>query len=67
MNRPLTAIDLFAGAGGLSLGLHRAGFDVIAAVDSWQHAVDTHTRNLPHAARAAGPGARLIRETSRRG
>lgn len=50
MNRPLTAIDLFAGAGGLSLGLHRAGFDVIAAVDSWQLAVDTYTKNLPHAA-----------------
>lgn len=44
------AIDLFAGAGGLSLGLHSAGFDVVAALDSWQLAVDTYTKNLPHAA-----------------
>lgn len=32
MNRQ-TAIDLFCGAGGLSLGLRQAGFEVIGAVD----------------------------------
>lgn len=42
----LTAIDLFAGAGGLSLGLTRAGFDVRLAVDSWQLAVDTYSKNF---------------------
>jgi DNA (cytosine-5)-methyltransferase 1 len=44
-NRP-TAVDLFSGAGGLSLGLHRAGFDVAAAVepDSW--AADTYAANF---------------------
>ena len=27
------AVDLFSGAGGLSLGLHRAGFEVVLACD----------------------------------
>ena len=46
----LNAIDLFAGAGGLSLGLVNAGFDVRIAIDSWQLAVNTYTKNFPHAA-----------------
>lgn len=43
-----TAVDLFCGAGGFSLGLERAGFDVRLAVDSWQLAVDTYARNFRH-------------------
>lgn len=39
--RPL-AIDLFSGAGGLSLGLHMAGFEVILAVDKESEAAETH-------------------------
>ena len=31
MNRPV-GVDLFAGAGGMSLGFEQAGFDVVAAV-----------------------------------
>lgn len=40
-------IDLFAGAGGISLGAARAGFNLAAAVELDKFAVDTHTRNFP--------------------
>ena len=30
-----TALDLFSGAGGFSLGLASAGFDIVGAVDCW--------------------------------
>jgi DNA (cytosine-5)-methyltransferase 1 len=42
-----TAIDLFAGGGGLSLGLHQAGFDVLVGADSDDWAMETHAANLP--------------------
>ena len=34
MNRPLSFLDLFAGAGGLSEGFIRAGFEPVAHVES---------------------------------
>lgn len=40
-------IDLFAGAGGLSLGAARAGFNVVAAVENDPHALETHRKNFP--------------------
>jgi DNA (cytosine-5)-methyltransferase 1 len=43
----LTAVDCFCGAGGLSLGLGKAGFDVRLSFDSDQVAVDTYRKNLP--------------------
>ena len=46
----LTALDLFAGAGGLSLGLVRAGFEVVGAVDVWEPAVASYRRNFAHQA-----------------
>lgn len=42
----LTAIDTFAGAGGLSLGLAMAGFDVRCATDWDEDSVATHSKNL---------------------
>jgi len=44
-DRP-TCVDLFCGAGGLSLGLRRAGFAVRAAVDNDPASVATYARNL---------------------
>ncbi|MGA7087944.1 MAG: DNA (cytosine-5-)-methyltransferase [Candidatus Dormiibacterota bacterium] len=41
-----TAIDLFCGAGGLSLGLHNAGFRVLLGADIDPLAVETHVSNL---------------------
>ena len=40
------AIDMFSGAGGLSLGLEEAGFQVIAAADSDAVAMETHAANI---------------------
>lgn len=40
------AVDLFAGAGGLSLGAVQAGFDVIGAVEKSKHAARTYRRNV---------------------
>ncbi|MDI9334548.1 MAG: DNA cytosine methyltransferase [Cytophagales bacterium] len=41
------AIDLFAGAGGLSLGLKMAGWDVRVAVEYDVTAIETHRKNMP--------------------
>ncbi|RZT94665.1 DNA (cytosine-5)-methyltransferase 1 [Advenella incenata] len=41
------AIDLFAGAGGLSLGLKLAGWDVQIALEIDTDAVTTHRANMP--------------------
>lgn len=42
-------IDLFAGAGGLSLGACRAGFTLTCAVELDKQAVNTHKANFPNA------------------
>ena len=43
-NRPV-AIDLFCGAGGLSLGLENAGFEVALGLDFDKHVIDTYRAN----------------------
>ena len=45
---PKRLIDLFAGCGGMSLGFQNAGFDILAAYDNWQPAIDIYSRNFSH-------------------
>ena len=47
-NHQPTAIDMFAGAGGMSLGLEKAGFRVIYANEVNRDAAETYHRNFPH-------------------
>ena len=53
MNK-FTAIDLFSGCGGLSLGLQRAEFRVLGAIEIDEIAADSYKLNHP--------GVRLLRE-----
>jgi DNA (cytosine-5)-methyltransferase 1 len=46
INRRLTAVDLFSGAGGISLGLLNAGFDVLFCSDHDETCALTHRRNF---------------------
>lgn len=41
-------MDLFSGAGGLSLGLERAGFESVMAVEWDADASETYSREFPH-------------------
>ena len=45
--KPLTSADLFSGAGGFTEGFHQAGYEVLASLDNWSPAADTHLRNFP--------------------
>lgn len=65
--RPI-GVDLFAGAGGMSLGFERAGFDVVAAVEIDPIHAAAHKFNFPDCAVIArsvvGLGGRDIRIAS---
>lgn len=43
----LSVTDLFCGAGGSTLGAEQAGMDVQLALNHWDKAVETHSRNHP--------------------
>ena len=43
-----TVIDLFSGCGGMSLGLEKAGYDIVYANDINGDALKTYKRNFPH-------------------
>ena len=44
----MKTIDLFCGCGGMSLGFHNAGFELIAAYDNWGPAVNVYSLNFQH-------------------
>jgi DNA (cytosine-5)-methyltransferase 1 len=46
MKKSITAVDLFCGCGGLSLGLTQAGVKVSAAFDNWEPALSVYRHNI---------------------
>lgn len=46
----MKVVDLFCGCGGLSLGFQYAGFNVIAAYDNWESALNVYRLNFDHPA-----------------
>ncbi len=46
----ITAVDLFSGCGGLSLGFQQAGVEILAGIDNWHFALDIYRENFDHPA-----------------
>jgi DNA (cytosine-5)-methyltransferase 1 len=46
----MKAVDIFAGCGGLSLGLAQAGIEVTLAVDNWKPSIEVYSLNFDHEA-----------------
>ena len=55
MNQPLSAISLFSGCGGDTLGLTRAGFKVIAFNEFNKAAIQSHLANFPDSTLLSDP------------
>lgn len=44
----MRTVDLFSGCGGLSLGFMRAGYNIVAAFDNWDEAIEVYNQNFDH-------------------
>lgn len=44
----MKCVDLFCGCGGLSLGFMQAGYEVLAAFDNWEAAIEVYRTNFQH-------------------
>lgn len=44
----MRCVELFAGAGGLSYGFQKAGFEIVGAFDNWEDALNVYEANLGH-------------------
>ena len=65
ISRPI-AIDLYAGAGGMSCGFEQAGFDIVLSVDNDAYHAATHDRNFPYGVSATASVADLTATDLRR-
>jgi DNA (cytosine-5)-methyltransferase 1 len=46
----MRTVDLFSGCGGLSLGFTLAGYEILAAFDHWDAAINVYRQNFDHPA-----------------
>ena len=44
----MRVVDLFCGCGGMSQGFQNVGFEIVAAYDNWQPAIDIYQKNFLH-------------------
>ena len=55
----MITVDLYAGAGGFSLGAEQAGCDVRVAVERDSEHMETHARNFPRCVSICADASRL--------
>lgn len=59
----MRVVDLFAGCGGMSLGFEQAGFDIVAAFDNWDAAINIYCQNFSHPVYKKDLSADDVRDT----